>query len=100
MRELIFTPKAGADAKLIYRWYETQQPGMGGQFRLAVEALTTQIQRSPERFRRATDSFHRALIRRFPFEIFYEFDDRKVVIHLIFHTSQDPQRWRNRLGLN
>ena len=73
---------------------------MGGQFCAAVEALTTQIQRSPERFRRAADTFHRALLRRFPFEIFYEFDDRKIVIHLIFHTSQDPQRWRNRLGLN
>ena len=100
MRELILTPKAGADVKAIYRWYETQQRGTGGQFRTAVEALSTQIQRPPERFRREADGFHRALLRRFPFEIFYEFDDRKVVIHLVFHTSQNPQRWRDRLGLN
>jgi plasmid stabilization system protein ParE len=100
MRELIFTPKAGTDIKAIYRWYEAQQPGLGTEFRTSVEALSTQIQRSPERFRRAADSFHRALLRRFPFENFYEFDDRKVVIHLVFHTSQNPQRWRDRLGLN
>ena len=99
MRELVFTPKAGADIRSIHRWYETQQRGMGNQFRVAVEALTSQIQRSPERYRLAADCFHRALLRRFPFEMFYEFDDQKVVIHLVFHTSQNPQRWRERLGL-
>jgi plasmid stabilization system protein ParE len=86
MRELIFTPKAGADVKAIYRWYESQQRGLGAEIRTSVEALTTQIQRSPERFRRAADSFHRALLRRFPFEIFYEFDDHKVVLHLAFFS--------------
>jgi plasmid stabilization system protein ParE len=99
MRRLIFSPQAGADIKSIYRWYESQRPGLGREFKLAVEAATSRIRRAPQSFRIASNPFHRALVRRFPFEVFYEFDDERVVIHLVFHTSQDPNKWRERLGL-
>ena len=32
-------------------------------------------------------------------QVIYEFDAERVVIHLVFHTSQDPGKWRERLGL-
>ena len=100
MRRLIVSREAGADIKATYRWYEAQEFGLGLQFRLAVEAATSQVQRTPERFRIASDHFRRALVRRFPFEVFYEFDDERVIVHLVFHTSQDPEKWRARLGLS
>jgi plasmid stabilization system protein ParE len=99
MRQLVFSKEAGADIKAAYRWYEAQQPGLGREFRLAVEAATSRMQRSPERFRVVSEPFRRALVRRFPFEIFFEADDERVVIYLVFHTSQDPGKWRERLGL-
>lgn len=98
MRRLVFSTEAAADIKAAYRWYEAQQVGLGREFRVAVEATTSRIQRAPERFRIASEPFRRALIRRFPFEVFYEFDDARVVIHMVFHTSQDPVKWRDRLG--
>jgi toxin ParE1/3/4 len=97
MRRLIFTPSARADFRAAYRWYETQRTGLGQQFRTSVEATTTRLLRNPERFRVALDQFRRVLLRRFPFEIFYEFDAERVVVHLIFHTSQDAETWRRRL---
>ena len=99
MRQLVFSREAGADIKAAYRWYEAQQPGLGREFRVAVEAVTSRIQRAPESFRLASDPFHRAMVRRFPFEVFYEYDAERVVVHLVFHTSQDPTKWRERLGL-
>ena len=99
MRRLIVSPAAGADIKATYRWYQAQQHGLGHRFRLAVEAAASRIQRTPQSFRVASQPFHRALVRHFPFEVFYEFDDERVVIHLVFHTSQDPAKWRERLGL-
>lgn len=99
MRRLVVSRQAGADIKAVYRWYEDQRPGLGREFKLALEAAVTRIQRTPESFRIAFEPFHRALLRRFPFEVFYEFDDQRVVIHLVFHTSQDPGKWRERLGL-
>ena len=99
MRRLIVSREAGAEIKSTYRWYEAQQSGLGAEFRMAVAAATSQIQRAPERFRVASDHFRRILVHRFPFEVFYEFDDERVIVHLVFHTSQDPAKWRARLGL-
>ena len=46
----------------------------------------------------AIEEFRRAPIRRFPFEIFYELTVDSVTIYSVFHYSQDPQKWRKRLG--
>jgi hypothetical protein len=46
----------------------------------------------------AIDEFRRAPIRRFPFEIFYELSVDSITIYSVFHCSQDPQKWRKRLG--
>jgi hypothetical protein len=35
---------------------------------------------------------------RFPFEIFYELTVDSITIYSVFHCSQDPQKWRKRLG--
>jgi hypothetical protein len=44
------------------------------------------------------DEFRRALIRRFPFEMFYEVAGDCLIVYSVFHCSQDPQKWRKRLG--
>ena len=33
-----------------------------------------------------------------PFEIFYELTVDSITIYSVFHCSQDPQKWRMRLG--
>ncbi len=99
MRRLILSREAGADIKATHRCHETQQTGLGREFGIPVEAATSRMQRGPASFWIASDTFHRALVRRFTFEIFYEFDPERVVIHLVFHTSQNPGKWRERLGL-
>lgn len=38
----------------------------------------------------------RALIRRFPFGIFYECEERQVVVLAIMHARRDPGRWMRR----
>ena len=45
----------------------------------------------------ALDEFRYVPIRRFPFEVFYESDDEEIVVYAVFHCSQDPNKWRNRL---
>ena len=49
-------------------------------------------------YRTVVDEFRRALIRRFPFEIFYEPDDHNIVVYAVFHCSQDPDKWKKRLS--
>ncbi len=43
------------------------------------------------------DEHRRALVRRFPYAVFYEYAEETVTVYCIFHTSRDPDKWRSRL---
>jgi plasmid stabilization system protein ParE len=45
----------------------------------------------------AHETYRRGLIRRFPFAIFYEYAEATVTVYSVFHTSRDPEKWRERL---
>jgi len=51
----------------------------------------------PELYAKVHEEYRRALVRRFPYAIFYEYTGGKVFIYSIFHTSRNPKKWRNRL---
>jgi plasmid stabilization system protein ParE len=92
IERVVYLPEASADVAQAYAWYEERAPG--------VEAAVLTIQRHPQLHPVAVDDFRHALIRRFPFEIFYESAREAIVIYSVFHCSQDPQKWRKRLGEN
>lgn len=96
-RQVVFTPDADNDVAQSYGWYEKQEPGLGDEFLRCVEACIESIQRHPLLYRIAVDEFRRALIRRFPFEIFYETTDAAIVVYSVFHCSQAPAKWQERL---
>jgi plasmid stabilization system protein ParE len=95
---VVFTSEADDDIAESYAWYEAQEPGLGEDFLRCVEACLEAIQRRPLLYRVAIDEFRRALVRRFPFEIFYEPTEREIVVYSVFHCSQDPAKWRERLS--
>jgi plasmid stabilization system protein ParE len=41
--------------------------------------------------------YRRAIVHRFPYVVFYEFNVDTIVVYSVFHTAQDPQKWRRRL---
>jgi plasmid stabilization system protein ParE len=94
---VIYTPEASSDVVEAYSWYEEQEPGLGEEFLRCVEAGLDRILRQPLMYPIAADEFRRALVRRFPFEIFYEPGASVITIYAVFHCSQDPEKWRNRL---
>ena len=98
IERVTYTPEADDDIAESYDWYESREPGLGEDFLRCVEACVLGIQRHPELYPIAVDEFRRALIRRFPFEIFYEVADDCLIVYSVFHCSQDPQKWRERLG--
>ena len=99
-RPVIFIPEADEDIVESYRWYETQATGLGEEFLRCVEASLETIQRHPFLYRALVDNFRCAIIRKFPYEIFYEATDESIVVHSVFHCSQDPMKWRKRLVKN
>ncbi len=95
--EPIIAPEAQQDVDEAYCWYEDRRPGLGEEFLGCVDACIQAICRTPELHAKVHEEYRRALVRRFPYAIFYEFDDGKVTVYSVFHTSLNPKKWRSRL---
>jgi plasmid stabilization system protein ParE len=95
--ELILAPEAELDISDAYGWYENRRPGLGEEFLSCVDACIQRICRGPDSFAKVHEDYRRAIVRRFPYVIFYEHDSGKVVIYCVFHSARDPAKWRERL---
>ena len=95
--ELTIVPEAQQDLEEAYGWFEDCRIGLGEDFLTCVDACVQNICRTPELYPKFHEDYRRALVRRFPYAVFYEFTGGKITIYSIFHTSQNPQKWRLRL---
>jgi plasmid stabilization system protein ParE len=96
--DLIFAPEASQDIDAAYDWYECQRVGLGEEFLGCVDACVQTICREPEICERVHEDYRRALVRRFPYSVFYEYVRGVVTVYCVFHTSRDPEKWRQRLA--
>ena|SRR5947209_2517269 len=97
--DLIIDPDVEDDTARAYSWYEDRRPGLGEELLGCVEACFETIRRTPEVHRVVYKSYRRALVRRFPFAVYYEYttDTNTVTVYVVIHTAQDPKAWRERL---
>jgi len=95
--ELIIAPEAQQDVEKAYIWYEDRRFGLGEEFLGSVDGCLQAICRMPKQHAKVHEKYRRALLRRFPYAIFYEYAGEKVFVYSIFHTSQNPNKWRDRL---
>lgn len=96
--ELVVAPEAQHDLDDAYAWYEDHRFGLGEVFLTCVDACMRAVLRCPEMHETVHENYRRALVRRFPYAIFYEYADDVVTVYCVFHTSRDPGKWRHRLG--
>ena len=89
-------PAAGLEITAAFDWYEGQSPGLGCGFLRAVDAVLASILRSPALYAVVRGRTRRALLRRFPYGVFYYERDDEVVVVAVVHSRQDPERWQVR----
>lgn len=94
---LFLSPEADRDIEEAYLWYEKQRFGLGEDFLRSVEAALDVIERLPELRAPMNRRYRRAPLRRFPYCIFYKFDEAIVTVTYVSHTARDPAKWRARL---
>jgi hypothetical protein len=71
--DFILLPEAEQDVAKSYAWYEEQEPGLGEEYLRCVDACILSIRRNPKLDVIAHETYHRALVHRFPYAIFYEY---------------------------
>jgi plasmid stabilization system protein ParE len=95
--ELNFALEAEQDIAEAYAWYEGRQSGLGEEFLRCLDACLQKIRRFPEMYPVVKENYRRGLVRRFPYAVFYENSPDAVTIYGVFHSSSDPDKWRQRL---
>lgn len=98
--KLIIAPEVEQDLAEASAWYDSRRAGLGEDFLSCVDACIAAILRMPEMQAVVHKQYRRALVRRFPYVVFYEYEAREarvVTIYAVFHASRDPEKWRQRL---
>lgn len=95
--EVRLRPEAEDDLFEAAVWYEPQQLGLGQRFLNAAAATISKISMFPLSHPIVYRSTRRALLRRFPFCVFYQIDKDEIVVIAVLHGSRHPYAWRQRL---
>jgi toxin ParE1/3/4 len=72
-------------------WYNHQRKGLGAEFFLCLDESISRIIDNPLLYPIVLKNIRRAVVRRFPFVVFYKVDDEIRVI-AIFHSHRNPNR--------
>jgi toxin ParE1/3/4 len=68
---ILVRPEAEADISEAFRWYEDRSQELGFEFRRVLDVCVLSVQRNPFAFPAVHGEVRRALLRRFPYGIFY-----------------------------
>ena len=95
---LVVRAVAGADITGAALWYEQRSPGLGTEFLRAADVTLAEIARMPERFPLVYHESRRALLRRFPYAVYFVASPELVSVVACMHARRDPRRWEERVG--
>ena len=91
-----FHPEADREFKEAVNWYDYQRKGLGAEFFLCVDESMERIQNNPQLYPLVHHKIRRAVVRRFPFAVFYEVGESEIRVIGVFHSRRDPDRWKSR----
>jgi plasmid stabilization system protein ParE len=94
-RQWIVRPLAEADLDAAASWYDEQQSGLGSRFLDAVDQLFDRIRETPQQFPSVALGVRRALLRTFPYAVYFqETNETVVILAVLLHLRRDPRTWR------
>jgi plasmid stabilization system protein ParE len=93
---IIFTSAAREELIEAQDWYEGEATGQGRRFRQAIDALIERMSDNPRQFPAVLKNVRRALLRRFPYSLFFVVEHDALIVIACFHASRDPSHWQKR----
>jgi plasmid stabilization system protein ParE len=95
---LVAEPRVDLDVAAAYQWYESEEPGLGLAFLDQLLATYDRIATGPLHYQGLRSGIRRALLRRFPYAVYFAVEGDFVVVLAILHVSRDPAEWQRRGG--
>jgi plasmid stabilization system protein ParE len=90
-------PQAEVDLAEAQSWYDDQRPGLGTEFREAVDQLLARLAETPLIYPVVHKQAHRAVLRRFPYLLYFTVSANSVIVLGCLHGKRDPRHARSRI---
>jgi plasmid stabilization system protein ParE len=95
--QIVVRKQAESDIANAACWYEEKSPGLGTEYLRAVDACIASIARNPDQYGKVYRSIRRALLRRFPYGIFYITTRKYVIVIACLHGKLSPGNFNSRI---
>ena len=95
---LVSEPRADLDIEAAFEWYEKEQLGLGREFLHELRATYNRIVEGPFKYQHLRSGVRRALLRRFPYAVYFAVEGTVIVVLTVLHASRDPAEWQRRRG--
>ncbi|NOS78471.1 MAG: type II toxin-antitoxin system RelE/ParE family toxin [Nitrospira sp.] len=95
-RQFLIQPQSELDIQAAAVWYEDQRPGLGGKFLDELDHVFHRIVENPRQFPRLEETVHRALLRHFPYGVYFLIGDERVDVLAVLHLHRHPEMWKSR----
>jgi len=93
---IVVQPAAAADIDEAFLWYEGRREGLGFEFLAAVQSTLDAIISRPTAYQVVHRDTRRALLRRFPYAIFFRIYDDIIIVVACMHARRHPGQWKSR----
>jgi hypothetical protein len=91
------TLEASAEIAEARAWYQRREDGLGRRFTVSVHETLARIEELPESFPRVRGETRRAIVRSFPYALYYQVEGPVIVLVACVHASRHPRVWEGRL---
>jgi plasmid stabilization system protein ParE len=96
---LVAQPQVDLDISAAFDWYDKEQAGLGREFLGELRATYYRVVDGPLKYQPLRSGIRRALVRRFPYAVYFAVEGEVIVVLAVLHVSRDPAEWQRRRGL-
>jgi toxin ParE1/3/4 len=94
---IVLRDEAEAEFDEAFDYYENQRAGLGVDFADEIQEVLDRISNNPQIHGIVLADIRKAVVRRFPYCVYYRADGNRVEVIAVFHTSRDPKIWQGRV---
>jgi plasmid stabilization system protein ParE len=92
-RELILLPALSRDFREAFEYYEALSPTRGGpRFEASFRSALHDVKRGFVTHLRCFDYFHRVVLKRFPYFLYYRLVGNQAVVVAVLYARMDPKK--------
>lgn len=95
-RSVVFRQQARREFDAAGDWYERERPGLGNAFLAEVDQALQMIASNPGAFPEMLDGVRKAVVKRFPYCIYFRVRGETIVVLAVFHSARNPAVWQSR----